>query len=201
MRYLYADSIKQSFRMLGLEHQEKILISYTVEHFMSGSRVNGEQGTSSCTDYSEEIKLLANGPTPFGVYYKSCISNGFCFRTKSSDKNKATQNSGVVVRAVTNSYSSAKDRNPQSGTVNYHGVLFVLATQAEQVWYLEDPLTSDWKVAMSMLRRDHYDVYSVAVEDDLYSQQQLDDPIPVRDEDFPTVKWMKTCMGESDDEE
>ncbi|GAA0163741.1 hypothetical protein LIER_19535 [Lithospermum erythrorhizon] len=65
---------------------------------------------------------------------------------------------------------------------------FVLSSQAEQVWYLDDPINLDWKVVISMSRRDHYDVYSVDVEDEALNIQQLDDHIPARDED---VGWVR----------
>ncbi|GAA0163740.1 hypothetical protein LIER_19534 [Lithospermum erythrorhizon] len=36
--------------------------------------INGEEEASSSNCYSEEIKQLANGPTPYKMYYNSCIS-------------------------------------------------------------------------------------------------------------------------------
>lgn len=37
---------------------------------------------------------------------------------------------------------------------------FILATQAQQVWYIQDPLETDWNVVMKMTARDNFDVYS-----------------------------------------
>lgn len=37
---------------------------------------------------------------------------------------------------------------------------FILPTQAEQVWYVADPLEPSWKVVMKTSRTDNYDVYS-----------------------------------------
>jgi len=162
----------------------------------------------------ELIKRLADGPTRHGRRYKACIVRGFRFRTKSNDENKATQNSGVVIKADTKSYSSTKDRRPQSGEVCYYGVLtdiikirytndikflmfkcdwvdnekgvkqdeykftlvnfnhllyknnmptdepFILSTQADQVWYVPDPIQSSWNVVVTMSPRDNFDVYS-----------------------------------------
>lgn len=37
---------------------------------------------------------------------------------------------------------------------------FILATQAEQVWYIQDPVDTDWSVVMRMTARDNFDVYT-----------------------------------------
>ena len=37
---------------------------------------------------------------------------------------------------------------------------FILSTEAEQVWYMGDPLEPSWKVVMKTSRRGNYDVYS-----------------------------------------
>lgn len=37
---------------------------------------------------------------------------------------------------------------------------FILATQAQQVWYVQDPLETYWSVVMRMTPRDNFDVYT-----------------------------------------
>ena len=197
----------------------------------------------------EQIKILANGPDQFARRFKGCIVNGFRFRTKSNDKSKVTQNSSIVLKADTVSYASAKDKNPRSGNVTFHGVLtdileirytndmkyvlfkgdwidnqvgklqdefkftlvnfnhllyknnqlgdepFILAEQAEQVCYVQDPLDMNWHVVLKMTVRDVYDMYlkdfscgPILPQVELYAQQQLDDNIHMRDEE---VGWIR----------
>lgn len=89
---------------------------------------------------------------------------------------------------------------------------FVLAEQAEQVWYLDDPLSPDWKVVMPMPRRDHYDYYSAVVEPEELNRQQLDEAIPSRDEDVGWVRQdiddievsdedVDDCMDDADEDD
>lgn len=65
---------------------------------------------------------------------------------------------------------------------------FILATQAEQVFYSSDPLEPKWQVVLKMSRRDNYDIYSSLDQADMYSSQPLDDNIPIRDEDSVWVR-------------
>ncbi|KAG8387592.1 hypothetical protein BUALT_Bualt02G0037300 [Buddleja alternifolia] len=52
---------------------------------------------------------------------------------------------------------------------------YFLSTQAEQVWYVDDPLESDWKVVMKMNRRDNFDVYSWERQTEMHASIELDD--------------------------
>lgn len=73
---------------------------------------------------------------------------------------------------------------------------FILASQAEQVWYVQDPLEEDWHVVVKMTPRDFYDMHGKeAAQDDItcpvaepYSDQCLDDTTYMRDEDVPWVR-------------
>lgn len=49
--------------------------------------------------------------------------NGFRFHTHDLESKRTTQNSGVMVRATTSSFSSSTDQNPITGEVAYYGVL------------------------------------------------------------------------------
>ncbi|KAL0463284.1 UNVERIFIED_CONTAM: hypothetical protein Slati_0216000 [Sesamum latifolium] len=64
---------------------------------------------------------------------------------------------------------------------------FVLASQAQQVWYISDLLEADWNVVVTMTRRDNYDVYPT-IEVEPHSRVELDDNIPTRNED---VCWLR----------
>lgn len=67
---------------------------------------------------------------------------------------------------------------------------FILANQAQQVWYIPDPIDSDWSVVVPMVRRDNYDVYST-IDVESNSRIQLDDGTTSRDVgDF----WLREGM-------
>ncbi|KAL0434905.1 UNVERIFIED_CONTAM: hypothetical protein Sradi_0198400 [Sesamum radiatum] len=134
------------------------------------------------------------------------------------------QNSDAV-----KSYRDSKDKRPQTGVVQYYGVLtdivkihysndleyilfkcewinnekglkidhfkfilvnfnhvmytgtkysdepYILSTQEEQVWYVDDPLEPDWKVVVKMNRRDHFDLYSWERQTEVHAPLELDD--------------------------
>ncbi|KAG8376021.1 hypothetical protein BUALT_Bualt09G0019600 [Buddleja alternifolia] len=204
------------------------------------SYVHARENTDS---FSEETRRLSYGPMSHGKSYNACIVNNFRFRTKSHDERKAIQNSGATLRASTNSYASAKDKNPLLGEVPYYGILtdiieiqyaynmkfilfkcdwvdndkgglvedihkfklvnfsrlmyknnlpsdepFILSNQAEQVWYVSDPVDPDLSVTVTMARRDDFDVYSRMFETELYGNQVLDDHIPLNDDD---ANWVR----------
>lgn len=157
-----------------------------------------EAGTSNISD---EIRILAMGPQKKAKRFSGYIFNGVRYHTKSREARRTTQNSGIMLKAMTESYASSRDQSPLSGNVNYYGVLtdiieicyskaykfvlfkcdwadinrgvieqddlgftlvnfkhllypkkqlsdepFILATQARQVFYVQDPMKDDWSV-------------------------------------------------------
>ncbi|KAG8384527.1 hypothetical protein BUALT_Bualt04G0127200 [Buddleja alternifolia] len=148
-----------------------------------------------------------------------------------------------ILRASTNSYVSAKDKNSLLGQVPYYGILtdiieiqyaynmkfilfkcdwvdndkgglmeaayhfklvnfnrlmyrnnlpsdepFILSNQAEQVWYVSDPMDTEWNVAVTMARRDDFDVYSRMYETEPYGNQLFGDRISLNDDD---ANWVR----------
>ena len=73
---------------------------------------------------------------------------------------------------------------------------FILASQAQQVWYVQDPIEEDWHVVVKLTPRDLYDMYGKEFAEDpitcpqveTYSEQQLDDTTFTREED---VIWVR----------
>lgn len=73
---------------------------------------------------------------------------------------------------------------------------FILAQQARQVCYVQDPLDSDWHVVLTMTVRDLFDMYSkdssrtptAVPQVELYASQQLDETIYLHDKD---VNWVR----------
>ncbi|CAL5337216.1 unnamed protein product [Camellia sinensis] len=160
---------------------------------------------------SEEIKILALGPSQKATRFNGYIINGTRYHTKSCELRRKTQNSGVMVKAKTSSYASAKDINPVEGDVAYYGYVtdiielyyshdhrymlfmcnwidnnkglkqddfgftlvnfnhllyakkqdsdepFILASQAQQVFYVNDSVDEDWNVVLKMKPRDLYE--------------------------------------------
>lgn len=172
---------------------------------------------------TEDLINLASGPAEFVKRYKGFIINGFRFHTKDLEENRKTQNSGVMLEAMTNSFSSARDNNPIVGDVTYYGVLndiieleyavdkkvvlfhcdwisngsrkkqdengftllnfeglkphnepFILACQAQQVFYVADRVDKGWKVVIKTTPRDFYDMNEQTCLDDVETHLQSD---------------------------
>ncbi|XP_071714365.1 uncharacterized protein [Rutidosis leptorrhynchoides] len=82
-----------------------------------------EDMTSRDNRITSDIETLANGPNEVVKKYKGYIINCFRFHIKDVEKNRTTQNSGVILQALTSSFSSARDNDPIMGDVTYYGVL------------------------------------------------------------------------------
>ena len=65
---------------------------------------------------------------------------------------------------------------------------FILASQAEQVWYVEDPLEPDWHVAVKMSQRDLFDMQSNEAQSEPYNRQELDENVMLHGDD---VGWVR----------
>ncbi|KAK3033001.1 hypothetical protein RJ639_037130 [Escallonia herrerae] len=72
---------------------------------------------------SEKIISLAMGPLKKAERHAGYVINGFKYHTKARKSNRTIQHSGVMVKANTDCYASARDMNPIAGDVNYYGVL------------------------------------------------------------------------------
>ncbi|XP_021745300.1 uncharacterized protein LOC110711232 isoform X2 [Chenopodium quinoa] len=73
---------------------------------------------------SDDVKALATGPMHVAKRFHAFDTNN-CYRfcTEDYERNKKTQNSGVMVVAKTQSYASTRDTRPTVGEVTYYGVL------------------------------------------------------------------------------
>ncbi|WP_240450275.1 DUF4218 domain-containing protein, partial [Streptomyces sp. S1] len=79
---------------------------------------------------SQELMKLARGPSTIVTRYTSYFVNGYTFYTRERDEKHPVQNSGVSIRAKAMHISSAKDKNPVYGTMNYFGFI-------EDIWELD----------------------------------------------------------------
>ncbi|CAL5355982.1 unnamed protein product [Camellia sinensis] len=83
---------------------------------------------------SDEIKILALGPSQKATRFNGYIINGTRYHTRSRELRRQTQNSGVMVKAKTSSYASAKDINPVECDVAYYGYV----TDIIELYYSHD---------------------------------------------------------------
>ncbi|XP_071726413.1 uncharacterized protein [Rutidosis leptorrhynchoides] len=205
-----------------LSHQNSKKRKHDIQHLHSQefeewlSDYVDEDMTSWDNRITSDIETLANGPSEVVKKYKGYIINGFRFHIKDVEKNRTTQNSGVILQALTSSFSSARYNDPIVGDVTYYGVLkdiielqygdekkvvlfhcdwissgsrikvdengfttldfrglkqtkepYILASQAQQVFYVADPVHKDWKVVIKTTPRDNFDMDEQICIDDV----------------------------------
>ncbi|KAK4713393.1 hypothetical protein R3W88_019300 [Solanum pinnatisectum] len=72
---------------------------------------------------SEDIQTLAIGPLIQAKRMTGYICDGVRYLTKSRDVKRKTQNSGIMLKTITQSYASTKDKNPILAEVSFYGIL------------------------------------------------------------------------------
>ncbi|WMV49962.1 hypothetical protein MTR67_043347, partial [Solanum verrucosum] len=72
---------------------------------------------------SEDIQILAIGPLIQAKRMTGYICDGVRYLTESRDVKRKTQNSGIMLKAITQSYASTKDKNPILAEVSFYGIL------------------------------------------------------------------------------
>lgn len=73
------------------------------------------------SDVSHKLKYLSRGPNKIAKRFSGYVINGYRFHTKQRDARRRTQNSGVTLESVTESFASSKDENPITNSVTYYG--------------------------------------------------------------------------------
>uniref|UniRef100_A0A2N9ESG6 DUF4216 domain-containing protein n=1 Tax=Fagus sylvatica TaxID=28930 RepID=A0A2N9ESG6_FAGSY len=119
---------------------------------------------------SHKMRWLAQGPNIEARRLKRYVTNDFKFRIKGCDKNKTTQNSGVsvVTEGDTSYYGVLTDIIELNYFDNFSDEPFIIASQASQVFYVEDERHKDWVVVKA---RDIYDAgIGVLYEEDNYCE-------------------------------
>ncbi|KAL6316882.1 hypothetical protein AAG906_022894 [Vitis piasezkii] len=121
-------------------------------------------------DIPNTLRWLAPGPTHQVVKYPGYIVNECCYHIKERNMTCVTQNSGVSILAGTMQIASSKDKNPCDWVDNKNGIKvyelgftlvdfskigdnldpFILASQAKQVFYVEDQLDPKWSIVLSI---------------------------------------------------
>ncbi|CAK8575393.1 unnamed protein product [Lathyrus sativus] len=69
---------------------------------------------------SGNLRTLSRGPNKIARSFYGYVINGYRFHTKGRDARRKTQNSGVTLAAITESYSSTKDENPITQSITYY---------------------------------------------------------------------------------
>ncbi|XP_016195511.1 uncharacterized protein LOC107636523 [Arachis ipaensis] len=106
------------------------------------------------------LKELSRGPSSVARKFSGYIINGYRFHTVEREARRKTQNSGVTLTALTSSFASAKVKRPIQDTVAYYGRLFeinepfILASQAHQCFYVQDPYEHNKYYVMETVPRD-----------------------------------------------
>ncbi|XP_040364563.1 uncharacterized protein LOC121050060 [Rosa chinensis] len=119
--------------------------------------------------FSDEIIALARGPHEDGLRFKGYFINGFRFRTKSRDKKKSTQNSGIMMDATTG------DNNRQPIEERFYGVL----TDVIQIRYTNHLkfvlFKGDWINNRMGLKKDEFKFTLVNFNHLLYKDNVIED--------------------------
>lgn len=105
----------------------------------------------------EHVKWLSMGPSFVAKKYSGYFVNGYRFYTMKRERNLVTQNSGVCLSALTDSFASRKDNNPISGDVMYYGCIeeiieisyhgYIDVVLFKCVWYHSE-MTDDGQLTM-----------------------------------------------------
>ncbi|WOH08702.1 hypothetical protein DCAR_0728148 [Daucus carota subsp. sativus] len=117
------------------------------------------------TSINEDLYSLSQGPLERYHSYTSCVVNGVRFRCKEHDDTLKTQCSGVCTEWYNSSprgRSICMDNNLTSINTSvdwYPNEPFILATQAQQVFYLLDVKRgSNWRFVQRVNHRSIYDI-------------------------------------------
>ncbi|KAL6564989.1 hypothetical protein OROMI_016439 [Orobanche minor] len=136
----------------------------------------------------KELKCLARGLDVVGHEYAKYLVNGFRFHTKDVELTRKMQNSGVTVNATS---SGIVDPIPADGEEVYYGVLKNIIQlsygrfKAAQVFNVDDPTESNWKVVIPTNARAGYNM-ELLPEVEMYFQSDLENS---------RVGFIRICMG------
>ncbi|KAG6532269.1 hypothetical protein ZIOFF_006109 [Zingiber officinale] len=111
---------------LGKEH-ENVITNVKKRKKWSKAKSQGQDfvewfnNRALMDDVPDHLKELSRGPNTIARCFSSYVINGYRFHTKQCDAKCKTQNSGVSVVSVTQSFASTKDENPTTKPIAYYG--------------------------------------------------------------------------------
>jgi len=159
-------------------------------------------------DVPPQLREFSRGPNNVAKRFSGYLVNGYRFHTMQRDARRKTQNSGVTLVSLTESFASSKDKNPRTEPVNFYGAIndiielnyyghfkfvlfrcdwyeveeveygltcvyfnkkcyqddaFVIASQVQQCFYVQDPLNVNRHYA---LKTDPRDLFKMGIQSD-----------------------------------
>ncbi|KAH0746353.1 hypothetical protein KY285_008010 [Solanum tuberosum] len=104
------------------------------------------------------------------------ICDGVRYLTESRDVKRKTQNSGIMLKAITQSYASTKDKNPILAEVSFYGIL----TDIIELYYSKNLKFVLFKCkwvnnSKGLIEKDDYGFTLVNFNHLLYTRHQLSD--------------------------
>ncbi|KAH0709092.1 hypothetical protein KY284_010519 [Solanum tuberosum] len=98
----------------GKRNSSKFVEEYVHKHFHEWFKEH------NCVEITPEIELLSNGPNNVVRRFKEYNIHGFKFRTVWKEQGLITQNSGIVMSAVTQRFSNGREYVKQSSDDMYY---------------------------------------------------------------------------------
>ena len=120
--------------------------------------------------------MLALGPQKSARRFTGYIINGVRYHTRNREKKRTTQNSGVMLKATTENYASARDQSPILGEVTFYGILtdIIELCYANDVKYIL--FKCDWvDTARGTVKKDDFGFTLVNFKHLLYARNQPSD--------------------------
>ncbi|KAK2363891.1 hypothetical protein QL285_088825 [Trifolium repens] len=74
-------------------------------------------------DVPFHLRALSRGPNTVAKRFSGYVINGYRFHTIKRDARRKTQNSGVTLVSLTESFASSKDENPKTGLITFYGAI------------------------------------------------------------------------------
>ncbi|WMV08115.1 hypothetical protein MTR67_001500, partial [Solanum verrucosum] len=173
--------------------KDKVAFNGLVELDGAPKRLTVEQMHMAGEKISEDIQTLAIGPLIPAKRMTGYICDGVRYLTESRDVKRKSQNSGIMLKAITQSYASTKDKNPILAELSDEP--FIFASQAKQVFYVDHPMEKEWRMVVKLKPRGFYDLGddTPTIEHkeghmELWPEQQLDDTTFETEED---IEWVR----------
>ncbi|KAH0669607.1 hypothetical protein KY285_023770 [Solanum tuberosum] len=187
------------------------------ERFPLWFRNNVEKMHMAGEQISEDIQTIVIGLLIQAKRMTGYIFDEVRYLTESRDVKRKPQNSDIMLKAITQSYASTKDKNPILAEghiekddygftlVNFNHLLytrqqlsdepFIFVSQAQQVVYVDHPMEKEWRIVVKLKPRGFYDLgdNTPTIEHkegrmELWPEEKLDDTTFESEEE---IEWVR----------